>query len=497
MLKTDRELGLFDTIIMGLSGAIGFEIFVLLDYAYFHLAGPSTISAILLAGLINLLIMFSYCELCAAIPEVGGEYTYVKVAYGGYVAFISGCFRWLASIFGAALAATAFSKQFAFLISIVASALYDVVVPQMPLIAMIVVVFFAGLNVRGTRKAGSIIVFAFLAIFAIFIVSGLLYNQSQLEILPEHSLLDVTGVFAATVYIFPMFFGMRALVAGASKIKDPAKNVPKGILVSAILVTIIYFSIAYIAAQVVPPEESGKPFINLAAERVMPGFGGVLFAVAGIVASLSALGTSLSVQSSIARGMSRDGYLPGVLLRIHQRFRTPYVAILAGSLFVILLSVTGASVEFLGYAASFGSLLVFALVNLSLMKLRSEKPHLERPFKTPLYPFTPIAGFTMSVVLLMSPILLRDPNATDALISGVASTAFVLVAYYLRMVGRYRLKIAAGGASLGLGVSLTALTYLIEVGYLSPIFPFIPSYVSFLVAAILILSGILNTTFSD
>jgi amino acid transporter len=57
---------------IGLSAAIGFEVFVLLDYAYFHLAGPDIILAVLLAGVMNLLIMLSYCELGAAIPEVGG-----------------------------------------------------------------------------------------------------------------------------------------------------------------------------------------------------------------------------------------------------------------------------------------------------------------------------------------------------------------------------------------------------------------------------------------
>ena len=103
-----REIGLVGAIFMGISGAMGFEIFVLMDYAYFHLAGPSIVLALLLGGLINLLIMLSYCELSAAIPEVGGEYTYIKTAFGGFVSFMSGCLRWLASIFGAALAALTF-----------------------------------------------------------------------------------------------------------------------------------------------------------------------------------------------------------------------------------------------------------------------------------------------------------------------------------------------------------------------------------------------------
>ena len=71
-VKKRRTLGLFGIIMAGLGGAIGFEIFALLNYAYFNLAGPDIILAVLLAGMVNLLIMLSYSELGAAIPEVGG-----------------------------------------------------------------------------------------------------------------------------------------------------------------------------------------------------------------------------------------------------------------------------------------------------------------------------------------------------------------------------------------------------------------------------------------
>jgi amino acid transporter len=493
-LKTKRELGFFDALMMGLSGAIGFEIFVLLDYAYFDLAGPSIGLALLLAGLINLLIMFSYCELGAAIPEVGGEYTYIKAAYSGLVAFISGCFRWLASVFAAALAAVCFTQQLTYLFSVVAPAVESSVSTQMPLIAMIVVAVFAALDIKGVKKLGAVIVVVFIAIFAIFIASGLLRELTPLEILPKQPLEGLSRTFSATVYMFPMFFGMRALVAGGALIKHPGKNVPKAILLSALLITPLYIGLAYVAVGVVPLGQNyDKPLLNLAAEIIMPGFGGALFAIAGMVASLSALGTSLTVQSSIARGMSRDGYLPKVLLSIHRRFGTPYVAIITGSLFVMLLSVIGA-IPFLGYAASFGSLIVFAVVNLSLIKLRKKKPYMERPFKTPLYPFTPIAGIIMSIALLASPMLLGEEPAIAALISSAGLTTLVLMAYYLRMIGLYRLQIAMGGVCLGIGVSLALLSYLVEAGFMSPIFPDVPSYIALFISAITIIAGILNIT---
>ncbi len=478
---------------MGLSGAIGFEIFVLMDYAYFHLAGPDMVLALLLGGLINLLTMFSYCELSAAIPEVGGEYTYTKAAYGGLFAFISGCLRWLASVFGAALAAMTFALQLFYLFSKVAPAVEGFVSVQMPLIAIIVIVILAALDVRGVRKVGPTIVIVFLAIFAIFLASGLWHGLAPSEVLPRPPPKGLSGVFAATAYVFPMFFGMRALVAGAAQIKDPEKNVPRAILLSALLTIPLYLSVAYVAVGFVPLGEYNEPFLNLAAEEIMGPAGGVLFAIAGMFASLSALGTSIAVQSSIARGMSRDGYLPKIFLSVHRRFGTPYVAITAGALFIMLLSAIG-SVESLGYAASFGSILVFALVNLSLLKLRRKKPTMKKPFKTPLYPITPIAGIVMSFVLLAFPMFLRDANAINALMSGLGLMALALITYHLRMVGRYRLQVAVGGISLGAGIFMALLTYLIEIGFIPLILPRIFLYILIFVSAVSILAGVLNVS---
>lgn len=471
----------------GLSGAIGFEIFVLTDYAYFDLVGSGITLSLLLGGLINLLIMFSYCELAAAIPMVGGEYTYTKAAYGGIVAFMSGCLRWLASEFGAALAALAFAQQFAYLFLKVFPAVHSIVSTQLPLIAVISVIVLAALDVKGARKAGTMIVVAFLAIFAIFVATELWRGLAPPEVIPQLLPESLPRVFAATAYTFPMFFGMRALVASAPTIKNPEKNIPRGILLSALVIIPVYVGLAYVAAGVVSPQEPrpSAPFLNFAAEETMGLAGGILFAIAGMVACLSALGTSISVQSSIARGMSRDGYLPKVLLSVHRRYETHYVAIITGSIFIMLLSVTG-TVAFLGYAASFGSLLVFALVNLSLVKLREKRPYLNRPFKAPLYPITPIAGIVVSFLLLAFPIFLRDVNAESALVSGLGLMALVLATYYLRMVGRYRLRVAMGGISLGMGVLLALLAPIL--------IPRFPIYVLVFLSAVSILAGVLNIT---
>ena len=461
----EKKYGLLRAVIIGLGGAIGFEVFVLLNYAYFDLAGPSMISALLFCSIINLITMLSYSELSAALPEVGGEYTYTKVAFGGFISFMAGCLRWLASVFGGALAALVFVNQLGVLFLEFAPSLQDLVLANSGLFIIGLVVILVVLAIRGVEEATTLIVVAFLAIFIIFLFTSIGYTLAPQNLVPEASANGLTVFFATAAYLFPMFVGMRALVAGAPQIKNPGKNVPRALLITTVLLTVVYFAVAYVAVGVIPADTpitpDSPPLLNMAASTILGPVGAILFALAGIIASVSSVGTAMTVQSSLLGGMSRDGYLPKVLLKAHKRFGSRYIAIIASSLFVLFFGTSGA-VEFLGYAASFGSLLVFALVNLSLIQLRRKMPRLDRPFKAPLYPLTPVIGVVMSVLLLTFPIVLRDVNAESALLSSLGMVAIVLVTYYLRKVKREvdfnRLRVAVGGVCFGAGLSLMLLT---------------------------------------
>jgi len=491
--RKTKGIGLTDIIFVGLSGAIGFEIFVLLDYAYFHLAGPDLLIALALGGAFNILIMLSYSELSAAMPTMGGEYTYIKTSYSGYISFIVGCFRWLASIFGASLAAVAFTLQLSYLFSAISPQLQTAILDQAWIISVVLVIVMGTLEVRGARKIGSAIVVAFILLFSGFIIGGFIQGFGNTTLSPAALPSGISGIFAATVYVFPMFFGTRTIVASAPDSKRPEKDVPRGLILSTLIIIPVYLLIAFIATSTVTPGETlqGISLLSFAAGRVFGSYGSVIFSLAGMAACLCSLGTSLSVQSSISRGMSRDGYFPKILLSIHSRYGTYHVAAIVGTLFIMFLSTLGA-VPFLVYAASFGSLLVFALVNLSLMKLRKTKPYMDRPFKTPLYPLTPILGFVISVAMLFIPVLVGDGNAIDALTSSMGLTAIVLVSYYLRMAGRYRVQIALGGIGIGVGVLMGAFSLLDISGSSINILPFVPSYIQLFVSVILIISGYFN-----
>jgi len=495
--KFKRELGLFDGLMVGLGAGMGIEIFILLNYAAdSEVAGSAIVSALFLSGLVNLLTMLSYSELGAALPEVGGEYTYAKAAYGGLLAFLAGWFRWISSVLGAALAALGFA--------IYARALFlPLISLNIPLTAIIIVVAFTVLSIRGVEEPRTIIPVALIIIFSVFILGGLLYGLQPKPVLPV-SLGNLPGFFEATVYTIPMFFGVRAIVASGAQMKNPDKNIPRSLILCALIMIIINFGVTYVAVGLVYPENlvGPEPLLTMAARTVNispfpPGSSLIIVTVAGIFAALASLTTALMVQSSIMLGLSRDGYLPKSLLSIHHRFKTPYIAILANSFFLIIFTGTGV-VAFLAYAASFGSLLVFVLVNLSLMKLRKEKPYLRRPFKAPLYPVTPIAGIVTALLLMGIPVAFGEQNAESALMLALSLIILALMTYHLRMVGYRRLRVAIGGMNLGVGGFIFLLFSLIMTDSVPLDFSLplglLLIWVLVFVCVISILAGILNVT---
>lgn len=158
-------------------------------------------------------------------------------------------------------------------------------------------------------------------------------------------------------------------------------------------------------------------------------------------------------QSRVLYAMGRDGYLPNILCKVHRRFCTPYVAIAVCAVFTAIFTATG-FVNFVVYAVNLGFIIGFSIVNLAVIKLRKTKPHLDRPFKVPLYPYMPIAGLATCAFLL----LFIEPSV---IVLGLELGIVALLVYYIRMVGYHRIRIALGGVSMGLGVFAAFAAYLL------------------------------------
>ena len=475
-----RELGLLRATMLGIGGTLSAGNFVILGHAA-GLAGYAIVLVVVSCGIISLLTMLSYCELGTIIPMAGSEYTFAKVAYGGFVAFITGWFEWLSNMFYAALSSLGFAYIISYFIPI-----------NIPLVAVLMIIVFAEINIRGIKEVGtaeSLLTLTVLAILAIYVFSGWVHSQGMgaFELSAPKGL---WGTFQATAFLFELYLGAEAIAVAQAEIKNPEKTIPRAMILSSMALIVIYTTIVYVTVRTVPPDilkNQASP-IAYAAEQIMGKLGATLVTIGIAIAGLAAINEAIMAQSRILFALSRDGYFPKALGRIHRHFRTPHVAVIVSSVFTIALAATG-FVNFIVYAVNLGFIIGFSIVNLSLIRLRRRKPQLKRPFKVPAYPVLPIAGIVTSLFLL----LFIEPAV---LILGLELSIIALLAYYIRMVGYIRIRFAFGGLSLGIGGFVALLAYLVRSGFisLSPNLTEITTYILISISLVNVLAGILNIT---
>jgi amino acid transporter len=442
-----RDLGLVRTTMLGIGGTLSAANFVIIGEAA-GMAGYAVVPIVVICGLLSLLTMFSYAELGTAIPLAGGEYTFSKVAYGGFPSFLTGWFEWLSNVFYTALSAIGFAYVVSYLFPEI----------NIPLTAVIVVIVFAIINLRGTKEtatAETIITIIVLAILAVFVVGAWSFLQGTPVTHESAAPIGLFGIFAATAYLFELYLGAEAVAAAQAEVKNPGRNIPLAIILSAVVLIALYTSVVVVAVGIVPPDvlsEQSSPIAYVAEQALGPA-GAVLVTIGLAIAGLAATNEAIMAQSRVLYAMSRDGYMPKALCKIHKRFCTPHIAIMVGAIFTVIFAATGL-VNFVVYAVNLGFIIGFSIVNLSVIKLRKTAPHLKRPFKTPLYPLTPIAGIAASIFLA----LFIEPSV---LILGFELIIVALLVYYIKMVGYHRMRIAFGGVSLGLGAFTAYIAYLV------------------------------------
>ncbi len=481
--KLRRELGLLETTMMGIGGAICAGVFVTLGYAA-TLAGTALIVAILFCGVINFFTMLSYAELGAALPTAGGEYTFAKVSFGGFFSFATGWFEWVSNMFYAAFS----SVGFAYVISYVFPGI------NVPLVAVATLAAFSLVNLKGVKETGLTqtgLVLVLIGLLAAFAVAGIFMGQNGggLEL---NAPTGAFGVLRASAFIFVIYLGGEAVAVAQAEVKNPEKTVPRAIILSCLALIVIYSVIAFVVFKTVQPEDLTGQSSPLAfvAQQFMGPTGVAMITVAGIIAALTSVNTSIMAASRVAYALARDGYFPKRLYSLHSRFSTPHIALLVGAVFTFAVAATGLA-NFLVYATDFGFIIGFVLVNLSLIKLRRSKPSLPRPFKVPLYPLTPLLGVITSFLL----IFLLEPST---LFLGVELFLFGLVAYYIRMVGYSRVYLAMAGIDFGLSGFAALLGYLLASNALPITLSTNLNWIVLTIASIVSLSylaaGILNVT---
>ena len=386
-----RELNFWDALTIGVGTMIGAGIFLLAGVAL-EATGPAAIFSYLAAGLVCVLTAASAAELATGMPTSGGAYFFVSRAFGPAIGSIAGVGTWLSLTVAISFYLFGLGEYLA----------YFVPLPPVGGAALGGIALTA-LNVWGAKESGRTqvaIVLTLVAILAVFVV-GTFFHFEAGHFTPFFPF-GTDPVFGTTALVFVSFLGFVKIAAVAEEIEDPARNLPRSLIGSVVLVTILYVTIVLVIAGVFPQERIGEVRDPLtAAARVVfgpLGAAGIIFA--GLLATASSANASIMASSRINLAMARDRLVPQWLAAIHRNLMTPHRAILVtGLLAVALLAIR--SIEDLAKIASSLQLLIYAGLNLACIVLRGARPEWYRPsYHVPGSPWTQLAAAGGCLVII-------------------------------------------------------------------------------------------------
>ncbi|MEX1996987.1 MAG: amino acid permease, partial [Nitrosopumilaceae archaeon] len=247
-----RSLSLLDITMVGVAAMIGGAIFVLVGPAMDE-AGPALMIAFLINGIITMFTALTYAELGSALPEAGGGYKWIREGLPRPNAFISGWMSWFGHMIAGSLYAVAFGSFFGHLLTLVGVPSEYVGVPLEKIIAVLVIVLFTYINVKGvsdTGKIGNAITFSQLVIIFVLIVAGLYamtftnpsWSTNFENFFPNGSI----GLIIAMGLTFIAFEGYEIIVQTGEEVKNPKKNIPRAIFISLGVVVTLYIIFAFV-----------------------------------------------------------------------------------------------------------------------------------------------------------------------------------------------------------------------------------------------------------
>lgn len=388
-----RELSLFQAVVYGLGVIIGAGIYVLIGKAA-GMAGNSLWLSFLIAAMIAGLTGLSYAELSSMFPRSGAEYVYTRKAFSNKLfSFSLAWFIIFIGAVGAAAVSLGFGGYF-----------QNIFGTPIALNAVALIVFLSLLNFYGLKES----MWFNLLFVAITVIGLLLIIFLGLPYIGSVDYFEMefgfSGVMAAAAFIFFAYLGFEDIVNISEETKKPRSTIPKAIVLSVLITSLLYILVSLSTVSVIPWQELARSSAPLAdvAEAVIPN-SSFLFSLIALVATASTVLIYLIAYSRMLFGMTEEHSLPKIFSSIHPSRRTPWVAIFSMMAIAILFVMIG-DIKTVASITDFGAFLIFAFVNLSLIWLRYREPSVERGFKVPVnigvFPVLPFLGLLFSVIML-------------------------------------------------------------------------------------------------
>ncbi|WP_234121862.1 amino acid permease [Clostridium hydrogenum] len=395
-----------DIAALGIGAVVGVGIFVATGTGA-HMAGPAIVISFILAAIVACLCGLSYCELATMFPVAGSTYSYTYITFGEFAAAIIGWCLTAEYLVACSAVASGWSGTLIGILknagitlpqAIVASPSKGGIVDLPAVLITLTLTYMLYYGMKESSRVNNIIVVVKIAIILIFLVLGATHINpaNYTPFMP----FKIKGVLLGASTVFFSYIGFDAISTTAEEAENPSRDVSRGLIICLAVVSFLYISVAFVLTGMVPYKEIiSENAVPGALARVGIKWGSTLVGVGAILGMISTMIAVLYGQIRVFMVMSRDGLIPKFISKVHPKHNTPYVAtLLTGITAAIIAGVLPLDiiVEFL----SVGTLLSFSAVSLAVIVLRKKMPNLERKFKCPGVPFTPIITIIACIFLL-------------------------------------------------------------------------------------------------
>ena len=357
--KLKKELGLLDVFCIASGAMISSGLFILPGIASAR-TGPSLFVSYIIASFLAIPALLSQAELVTAMPKAGGDYFFITRAMGLSVGTIGGAASW-------------FSLSLKSAFALVGMGAYVSLIMDVPvnIIAILLCIFFVAINIKGAKEAG---------MFQRFLVAGL-FAALIFYIIKGFAAVDVhrfvpfmpygkMSVFATAGFVFISYGGLTKIASLAEEVRSPGRNIPLGMILSIVTVSIFYALVIFVTTGVLDPEKLYHSLTPIAdgAEMSMGVFGNAVMAVAALLAFISTANAGIMAASRYPIAMARDKIVPAFFKKINKKYKTPHVSIMITGVFMIV-AILFLKLELLVKVASTFLILLYIFINLSLIHI--------------------------------------------------------------------------------------------------------------------------------
>jgi APA family basic amino acid/polyamine antiporter len=436
-----RILGPVQLTSLGVGAIIGAGIFVATGAAAHNVAGPALMLSYVLAGVTCVFAALCYAEFASMVPVAGSAYTYAYATLGELFAWIIGWDLILEYAVGAATVANGWSGYFQSVIAkfglqfspalsgppiVYDAATGDFVrtagfinLPAVIIVVIVTIVLVKGIQESAGFNASMVFLKVAAVLFVIFVGAFYVNPDNWTPFAPfgmtgvsffGNTLFGQTdaggapvGMMAGAAIIFFAYIGFDSVSTHAEEARDPRRDVPIGIIASLLICTVLYIAVVAVLTGMVPYDRlSVDAGVSDAFKQAGLPWAEFIIAAAGVAGITSVLLVMMLSAPRVFLAMARDGMVPPHFFGdVHPKFRTPWKSTIAIGVFVSILA-GFLPIDALLHMTNIGTLFAFVIVCTAVLIMRRTDPQAERPFKTPFYPFVPVAGILACLLLMFS-----------------------------------------------------------------------------------------------